>query len=207
MVCPVPQAGQGSSVPQKTVDKSASVVIVDNRDISKVMRKVQNNDKNEKISWHAAVKVGSLRRWGVRKKGRLPGGRDIWIKLPRGSHLSLNQVRSSGVWSTCFKDVHSDFVSALNNQLRRSVYDDDWVICVGYDTEQTPDLQLGLTGKVELCDNSSNPHVDCIHRETDEEANLKPGERVLFESRCCETKRDGSVNNWLLQARLWGTSI
>ena len=164
----------------------------------------RNNDKKEKISWHAGVKVRSLRKWGVRKCGRLPGGRDIWVKLPRGSHLSQDEVRK-GSWSSCFKGVHGDFVSALSTQLTQSVRDDDWVICVGYDTEQEPDLQLGLTGTVDSRDTGADPQIDCIHRETMEEANLHPGRQVLFQSRCDETKSDGSVNRWLLQARLWGT--
>ena len=78
-------------------------------------------------------------------------------------------IRQNLVWSTNFYESHWQFIQWIQNNRK---YDHCFVPCIGYKGWRgaKPDIQLGITGTIDFCDNNSA--LNCAIRESKEEANL-----------------------------------
>ena len=164
--------------------KGAAVVLVRDSDIVGLMRDIRNNDPGDDIAFHAAVRVGALRRAGAAMPGTsLPSSCDDVRFRVHKVGLSSSAL-AVGVWSSCLNDLHRMFLRQLRRQAIAGIADDDWVVCVGYSNDGgAPDLQLGITGSVEKEDHEDErgPMQACIRRESVEECNIHLVGDPLFE--------------------------
>lgn len=141
--------------------KAGCIPLVNEKNLHRVLKRMQNEDPDEDIAFYGAVKVSEL--------GRCQPGQPV----PPGAIFKLlKEVDiSQTVWSSALFKVHKDFLQ-LKTHLEGLPL---WVICVGYNNfparAPVPDIQLGITGKEESVDKG---HLAaCVERETLEETNLQ----------------------------------
>ena len=95
-------------------------------------------DNRDNIAFYGYVRMRDL---PPVLRGPIPATAEL--SFPGGEPMPSTGV----VWSTCFKQVHQQFLSSA---VCRGISPDWWLLCVGYtDADGNSDMQLGFTGTVD----------------------------------------------------------
>lgn len=144
-----------------------------------------NNDLSEKITFHALINTSLFTSIIPKEKVNASESLVKYI-IPEGSYITDDELRCNVTWSTCFNAQHKEFIS---DYIRDTTdHKDRWVLCIGYGSEGTYDIQLGLTG---TC-NDEESTEDCIRRESIEECNIMCPRHSVYK-----------LTDWKIKDKLW----
>ena len=172
-----------SSTSHYTPKSKGSCILIFN-DLKNAIN-IVNNDLSERITFHALINTRLFS--SVIPKDKVNTSRAL-VKyiIPKGSELTDEEIRCNVTWSTCLNVQHKKFMSDYTHDT--SGDKDRWVLCIGYGSEGTYDIQLGLTG---TCDEGETIE-DCIRRESYEECNVR-----------CPSHSVYKLSNWHIKNKLW----
>ena len=159
--------------------KGASLPIVHPKQVKKVLSELKCIDKNEvdDVICIALVPIRALRKFGAVPKSKVVsalGSNPLEGNIPPMpikylQNVNHKYIRENLMWSTNIYESHWQFLQWIQTNRK---YDHCFVPCIGYKGWRgaKPDIQLGITGTIESCDNNSP--VKCAIRESKEESNL-----------------------------------
>jgi len=143
---------------------------------------IVNNDLSERITFHALINTSLF--GSIIPRGKVNADETL-VKyiIPEGSSLTDEELRCNVTWSTCLNAQHKTFMNDYTADAK-----DRWVLCIGYGSEGTYDIQLGLTG---TC-NEGESAEDCIRRESLEECNIECPRHSVYK-----------LYDWTIKNKVW----
>ena len=154
-------------------------MIIHPKQVKNVLNTLKRIDKNEvdDVICIALVPIRALRKYGAVPKSKVVSalglnpleGNIPPMQIKYLQNVNHKYIRENLMWSTNIYESHWQFLQWIQTNRK---YDHCFVPCIGYKGWRgaKPDIQLGITGTIEPCDNNSP--VKCAIRESKEEANL-----------------------------------